>query len=144
MSKGKIVALHLKPESGGVRPVDELVAHAGEGFEGDKCRGRRSRQALLLSTETLDHYGYVAGQLREQVTVEFENLQSLPQGANLKAGDVVFSIEGDCAPCGNMARYLGEEPAAFQEKMAGKRGMLAIITKGGTVRIGDEVTLLER
>lgn len=144
MSKGKVVALHLKPESGGVQPVEELVALTGEGFEGDKCRGRKTRQALLLSTDTLENYGYVAGQLREQITVEFENLQSLPAGANLKAGDVVFSIEGDCAPCGNMARYLGEEPAAFQDKMAGKRGMLAIIAEGGKIRVGDEVTLLER
>lgn len=143
MEPGRVVALHLKPQSGGVEPVDELTAVEGQGFEGDKCTGRRIRQALLLSTASLDEFGYVPGQLREQVTVHLPGLQTLQAGAMVRAGNVVFRIEGDCAPCGNMARYLGEEPELFQKKMAGKRGMLASIASGGSIRIGDEVRVLE-
>jgi len=143
METGRVVALHLKPESGGVTPVQELMAVDREGFEGDKCRGRRIRQALLLSTASLDEFGYVPGQLREQVTVDLPGLQLLAEGAMVQAGNVVFRIEGDCAPCGNMARYLGEEPEAFQSKMARKRGMLASIAQGGRIQIGDEVRVLE-
>ena len=143
MQSGKVVALHLKPAEGGVSPVDELVAVDNVGFEGDKCAGKKTRQALLLSTETLQQFGYEAGQLREQVTVELPNLQNLPKGAMVQAGNVVFRIEGDCAPCGGMARALGEEPESFQAKMAHKRGMLASIAKGGRLKVGDEVCVLE-
>lgn len=144
MQSGRVVALHLKPHSGGVAPVEELVAVDNAGFEGDKCAGRKTRQALLISTETLQQFGYEPGQLKEQVTVELPNLQNLPKGAMVRAGNVVFRIEGDCAPCGNMARALGEEPESFQAKMAYKRGMLASIAKGGRLKIGDEVSVLEQ
>ena len=143
MQKGKVVALHLKPAEGGGTPADELTARDGVGFDGDKCAGRRVRQALLLSTDSLTEFGYAAGQLREQVTVDLPGLQSLPVGAMVQAGNVIFRIEQDCAPCGNMARYLGEEPDVFQTKLAGKRGMLASVARGGSVRVGDEVTVLE-
>jgi MOSC domain-containing protein YiiM len=143
MQSGRVVALHLKPESGGVQPVEELVALDGVGFEGDKCAGRRLRQALLLGTETLSEFGYEAGQLREQVTVDLPGLQKLPMGAMVQAGNVVFRIEQDCAPCGGMARNLGEDPEMFQTNLAGKRGMLATIAKGGSIHVGDEVTVLE-
>jgi MOSC domain-containing protein YiiM len=143
MQMGRVLALHLKPSSGGVQPVEELTAVEDVGFEGDKCAGRKTRQALLISSQSLEEFGYAPGQLREQITVELPNLQMLAKGAMVQAGNVVFRIEGDCAPCGNMARYLGEDPAQFQEKMAGKRGMLATIAKGGRLRIGDEVSVLE-
>jgi MOSC domain-containing protein YiiM len=144
MQSGRVVALHLKPPEGGVSPVEELVAVDNVGFEGDKCAGKKTRQALLISTESLREFGYEAGQLKEQVTVELPNLQNLPKGAMVQAGNVVFRIEGDCAPCGGMARALGEEPETFQAKMANKRGMLASIAKGGRLKVGDEVCVLER
>lgn len=143
MPSGRIVALHLKPPEGGVRRVEELTAIEGVGFEGDKCAGRKTRQVLFLSTDTLADFGYGPGDLREQLTVNLPGLQALPAGAQVQVGEAVFTIEGDCAPCGNMARILGEDPASFQEKMAGKRGMLATVRRGGRVRNGDEVMVLE-
>jgi MOSC domain-containing protein YiiM len=143
MSKGRVVALHVKPPEGGVRAVEELQAETGVGFADDKCAGRRLRQALLLSTETLHDFGYEPGQLREQVTLELPGLQNLTPGVQVRAGNVVFRIEQDCAPCGNMARNLGEEPAEFQARLAGRRGMLCTVAEGGSVRVGDEVTVLE-
>jgi len=142
MSSGRIVALHLKPESGGVLPVEELSAITGVGFEGDKCAGRKSRQVLFLSTESINAFGYQPGELREQITVDLDGLQGLAEGTRVQAGEAIFRIEGDCAPCGNMARNLGEDPTSFQEKMAGKRGMLATVERGGSVKNGDEVVVL--
>lgn len=142
MSTGRIVALHLKPESGGVRRVDELSAVTGIGFEGDKCAGRKTRQVLFLSTDSLNEFGYGPGDLREQITVDLDGLQGFAEGTRIQAGEAIFRIEGDCAPCGNMARNLDEDPTSFQEKMAGKRGMLATVEQGGSVKDGDEVTVL--
>lgn len=143
MSSGRVIALHLKPPAGGVEPVQSLEAVAGVGFNGDKCAGRRTRQVLLLSKETLDEFGYTPGLLREQVTVDLPGLQGLPVGAKVQAGEAVFEIEQDCAPCGNMARMLGEEEQAFKARLAGKRGMLAGVHRGGVLKVGDAVAVID-
>ncbi len=143
MNGGHVLALHLKPEAGGVIPVEQLDAVTDVGFVGDKCCGRKSRQVLFLSQETLDEFGYAPGQLREQITVGLPGLQQLAPGTRLRAGSAVFTISGDCAPCGGMARALGENEDEFKARLAGKRGMLATVFEGGEVRIGDDVTVVD-
>lgn len=142
MNSGKVVALHLKPRPGELDSVDTLTAVAGKGFEGDRCFGQGTRQALLISTESLDLFGYQPGELREQVTVDLGGLQSLAPGTRIQAGQCLFVLEGDCAPCDGMARRLKEEPSEFKAKVKGNRGMLARVAEGGTIQIGGEVRVL--
>lgn len=142
MQSGRVVALHLKSAPGQLQPVTELVAVAGKGFEGDRCFGQAFRQALFVAVDEVQAFGYQAGDLREQLTVELDGLQSLPSGTKLRAGEVDFEIEGDCAPCHGMAKRLGENPAEFVERTKGHRGMLAHVISEGKVRVGDEVTVL--
>jgi MOSC domain-containing protein YiiM len=139
MNSGHVLSLHLKPESGGVAPMEQLEAVANVGFVGDKCAGRPKRQVLFLSQETLDEFGYVPGQLREQITVSTPGLQSIAVGSRIRIGDAVFEIQGDCAPCGGMARALGEDEVEFKARLSGKRGMLATVREGGTIHVGDAV-----
>jgi len=141
MSRGKVVALHLKPAPGALEPVDQLVAVSGEGFEGDANRGRPRRQVLFVATEHLQSFGYAPGTLREQITVELPGLQSLMPGTVVQAGDASFEITMDCDPCTRMAQRLGEDPEAFKAKTELRRGMLAVVREGGVVRIGDEVVV---
>lgn len=122
--------------------VDSLCAVAGKGFEGDRCFGQHSRQALFISTTNLGEFGYEPGDLREQITVDIEGLQGLAPGTRVQVGTCVFAIEGDCAPCDGMAKRLNEVPAEFKAKTSGKRGMLANVVEGGTLKIGDEVRVL--
>ncbi|HMS53997.1 MAG TPA: MOSC domain-containing protein [Fimbriimonadaceae bacterium] len=121
--------------------MNELVAIPNEGFEGDRCRGSKQRQVLLINTESLDELGFQPGQLREQVTVEFPGLQALPIGSVVRVGDASFVITADCEPCTKMANNLGEDPEHFKARADRKRGMLANVLDGGTIRIGDEVIL---
>jgi MOSC domain-containing protein YiiM len=139
MSFATVVALYRKPAPGMLEPVESLQAHAGEGFEGDYCRGRRSRQALLVSTSCLQELGLRPGDLREQLTVDLPDLQALPPGARLRVGPVEFEIECDCTPCTHMAECLGEDPANFKSRTAFKRGMLAKVVGEGKIRVGDLV-----
>lgn len=143
MDSFSVVALHLKPESGGVLPVQELEAVAGKGFVGDKCFGRRHRQVLFITTTHLNELGYAPGELREQVTVDLPELQQLPVGTIVAVGDVEFEIEQDCTPCSRMAEMLGETPEEFVARSTRKRGMLAKVRKGGTIHIGDHVKVAE-
>jgi len=139
----RVVALHLKPESGGVLPVSQLEAVAGRGLVGDKCFGRRHRQVLLVSTANLKELGLRPGELREQVTVELPELQKLPIGTIVEVGDVEFEIEQDCTPCSKMAAMLGEAPEEFIARSSLKRGMMVKVKKSGTIKVGDFVRVSE-
>lgn len=141
MAHGKVLAVHLKPAVGQIRPVGTLQAIAGEGFEGDRCRNSKSRQALFVGHETLEAFGFEPGTLREQITVEFPGLQTLPIGSRVKVGDVEFEITADCTPCAKMAGYLGRDPEDFKQSISLRRGMLANVLTDGTIRVGDEVTV---
>lgn len=141
MARGTVVALHLKSSADVLEPVETLVAVAGEGFEGDVNRGRSKRQVLFCATDQLAAFGYAPGTLREQLTVELPGLQQLPIGAIVRVGDASFEITMDCDPCTKMALRLGEDPEAFKRKLDRRRGMLAVVWDGGTLRIGDEVVV---
>lgn len=136
-----VVALHLKRRKGECERVPQLKAVAGYGFEGDYTAGSGERQALLVSTESLSELGYKPGQLKEQITVDLPDLQSIPTGARLRVGPVDFEIVGNCAPCARMAAVLGEDPDRFKDRASGKRGMLARILSDGLITVGDAVEL---
>jgi len=139
----RVVALHLKPEAGGLQPVPQVEAVAGSGLVGDKCYGRRHRQVLLMSTFHLNELGFKPGELREQITIELPELQKLPIGTIVEVGTVEFEIEQDCEPCSRMAGMLGETPEEFIARSSYKRGMLAKVKKSGTIKIGDAVRVAE-
>lgn len=139
---GKVVALHRKPQKGTMEVVETLSAVAGKGFVGDVSYGRRIRQALLLASATLEEFGYSAGTLKEQITVDFPELQELSPGTRLRIGSVSLEIESPCAPCSGMAKKLGETPSEFKARLDGKRGMLAKVVSNGEIRIGDEVEII--
>ena len=51
--------------------------------------------------------------------------------------DVTMELVGDCEACGKMeALALG-----LQDKIDGKRGMLAIVVNGGSIKVGDSITV---
>lgn len=141
MARGTVVALHLKPSVDALEPVDQLIAVTGEGFEGDANRGRPRRQVLFVATDQLAAFGYSPGTLREQVTVDLPGLQQLPIGTLVQVGGALFEITMDCDPCTKMALRLGEDPDAFKKRLDRRRGMLAIVREGGTIRVGDEVAV---
>ena len=122
--------------------MEELAVVEGQGIQGDDNFGRRHRQILFLSSDTLNEFGYQPGQLREQVTIELSGLQQLPVGAPIQIGEASFEIEQDCAPCSHMAQMLGEDQETFKASLSGKRGMFVTTSKSGIIRIGDPVKVL--
>ena len=141
--QGTIISLRFKERRGAMRETDALTFVAGDGIEGDFHRGNASRQVLLLDKATLDEFGYSPGTLREQVLVDFPNLQSLSPGTRLNIGTAEVEITADCAPCLTMAGYVNEDGVDFVNKMMGRRGMLAKVTKSGAAKAGDSVKLSE-
>ena len=117
---------------------------AAFGIEGDRHATdhavRRARQVLLMDEETLESFGLAHGQIRENITTSGIDLASTPAGKTLSLGeDVVLKITGHCAPCGMM----DEIGPGLRQELEGKRGMLATVVQGGTVRVGDAIRVLE-
>lgn len=137
---GKLLHIHLKPGHGQpMLPVEAARAVEGKGLEGDHAFGRRSRQVLLIEAETLVHFGLTPGDVRENLTLGGIQLAGLPAGRTLEIGEVRLEIRGDCEPCSQMDALR----PGLQQALRGQRGMLANVTRGGWMRVGDAVRLCE-
>jgi len=125
--------------------VDSAAFVAGFGIEGDRHAvrfgARTARQVLLMDEQTLEGFGLVHGQVRENVTVADVDLHGLEAGQRLALGDrVVLEITGHCNPCANM----DEIRPGLRGALDGQRGMLATVVTGGLARVGDDVRSMER
>lgn len=124
-----------------MKPVDSANVITGFGIEGDNHAtseaARRSRQILLIDEETLKGFGLSHGQIRENITVSGFDLSSLERGQKVAlGGEVVLEITGDCDPC----QFIDDIRDGMRAEMEGKRGKLAFVTSGGTIKKGDPVT----
>jgi len=135
-------ALRLAGPSGeAMREVEAAVAETERGLVGDRHSRRPSghrRQVLLVDQAELDLLGLPGGVLKENVLLEGIPLESLQAGQRLHLGpEVVLELTEPCVPCSKLERI---RPGLISEAW-GRRGQLARVVSGGTVRVGDEVRL---
>ncbi len=136
---GTILNIFLKEKHGQpVTPVNQAAAESGLGFIGDVSFGRSKRQVLFIEKEILDEFQLVPGQVKENVTVQGIPLAGLPAGTQLQAGEVLFEVTGDCAPC----QFIEDMRPGLRDEIDGRRGTLFRVLNGGTIRINDTVTTL--
>ncbi len=139
----QIVSLQLCVGHGQpMKPIDSANVITGFGIEGDNHAAsegpRRFRQILLVDEETLEGFGLAHGQIRENVTISGFDLSALERGQKVTLGDeVVLEITGDCDPC----QFIDDIREGMRAEMEGKRGMLAFVTNGGTIKKGDPISL---
>ena len=140
MPQGTITNLHIARVKGTLSdPVQEATAISGLGLEGDRSAYEGNlRQVLFIDKETLDDLGLEPGQVKENITVTGLDLSQTKAGQVFTIGDgVTMELVGDCEACGKMeALALG-----LQDKIDGKRGMLAKVLNGGNIKVGDSVTV---
>ncbi len=133
---GIVQNLFLKEKHGQpVTAVQDLLAESGMGFVGDVSFGRNKRQVLFIEQETLDEFGLVPGQVKENVTVKGQPLAGLAVGTQILAGEVLFEVVGDCAPC----QFIESMRPGLEEAMRGRRGTLCRVLDGGTLRVNDVI-----
>ena len=136
---GTILNIYLKEKHGHpIIPVNQAAAESGMGLIGDVSFGRSKRQVLFIEKETLDEFQLVPGQVRENVTVQGIPLAGLPAGTQLQAGEVLFEVTGDCAPC----QFIADIRPGLRDEMDGRRGTLFRVLNGGTIKVNDPVTIL--
>ena len=141
MTTGRTESLHVTPSHRApVESLDESRFVAGYGIEGDRHAteesGRQDYQVLIIDAETLSDLGLKPGDVREQVTTSGFDVGSLEAGQQVALGsEVVVRVTRPATPCARM----DEVREGLQDKLKGRRGQLATIVTGGTVRVGDEV-----
>ena len=123
----------------------QLVASANLvadlGIEGDKHASAASkRQVLLADKEALDAVGVLPGTIKENVTVEGVDVMRLPAGARVRLGrSAVLEITAICEPCFRM----DEIREGLKAELEGRRGMVSRVVKGGTIKVGDSISIEE-
>ena len=140
MPQGTITNLHIARVKGTPSdPVQEATAISGLGLEGDRrAYEGNTRQVLFVDKEILDGAGLVPGQVKENITVTGMNVSQIRPGQVFTIGDAVtLEAVGDCEACGKMdAIRMG-----LMDEIQGKRGMLAKVINGGSIKGGDSVTV---
>lgn len=117
------------------------------GLEGDhfKSKFSKKRQVTLIQQEHLKGVASILG--KDSISPALTRRNLMISGINLFAvrdrkfsiGEVVFEGTGYCHPCSRMEENLG--PGGYNA-MRGHGGLTAMVIKGGTIKLGDEVKLL--
>jgi MOSC domain-containing protein YiiM len=125
--------------SGRMEPRDSARAVEGHGLEGcAHARAGTKRQVLFASREHLDALAVAPGRIRENFTVEGDDVHRWPIGQRVRAGTALFEISMVCDPCERMDAIR----PGLRAELEGKRGMLARVLETGDVAPGDEIELL--
>ena len=137
---GTVVGVWTSPGRGAGRmdAHERRQAIVGGGLEGCAHANPPKREVLFVSKEHLDSVGVDPGAVRENLTVDGDDVQQWPVGQQVRVGGALFEITMVCDPCHKMD-VLRE---GLRAELADKRGMLARVVEGGEVAIGDEIELL--
>lgn len=151
----KIISIVYRPASVEAKPkdhysrvpVESAVLVEKYGIEGDKKGGHPDRQLNIMVQESLDalaQRGFKAapGELGEQIIISGleQDLNAMPEGVQLQFGDeAVIEIIKPRTGCDRFEAIQGKHPS----EAAGQLGMMARVVRGGTIRIGDQIKILE-
>jgi MOSC domain-containing protein YiiM len=136
----RVVALHVNPERSRspLRALDRAQLLEEKGVEGDRHAKKNSRrQVLVVEKEVLDDLKLAPGDLREQITVEGVDLNSLVFGTRLRVGAAVLEVTVPCDPCERME----ELRAGLEKALAGRRGRFVRVVVPGPISVGDAITV---
>ena len=124
-------------------PVDAIELVPGSGVAGDAHAGNWHRQVSLLPAEAVDTMRDVLpelapGDFAENVLTRGLDLKALPVGTVLAAGTAELVVTQIGKTCHNDCEI---------SKLTGKcvmprEGIFCVVTRGGVVRAGDQVTVM--
>jgi MOSC domain-containing protein YiiM len=119
---------------------------AGTGFYSKRPTDPGAREVTLLAAEVLDaleqHDGITLtpSEHRRNLTVRGVELSEL-LGQRFSIGEVVLEGVKDCPPCEHLEQLVGKK---VLQPLVGQGGLRARILVGGTLRVGDAVSVHPR
>eukprot|EP00286_Rhodomonas_abbreviata_P028676 CAMPEP_0181305168 /NCGR_PEP_ID=MMETSP1101-20121128/9570_1 /TAXON_ID=46948 /ORGANISM="Rhodomonas abbreviata, Strain Caron Lab Isolate" /LENGTH=347 /DNA_ID=CAMNT_0023411035 /DNA_START=389 /DNA_END=1429 /DNA_ORIENTATION=+ len=144
--------------------LDERVElEAQEGVVSDLNRNTLSpRQVLLSDLAVMRELGIEPGMLCENFCIKWADTDTarLKSGMQVKCGSAVLRVTFNCEPCGHVIDYMkskasvGSSPSLEETKNISsipcltdlappKRGVLATVVKGGFVKVGDVIAVVQ-
>lgn len=142
---GEVIAVCTSAEKG-VRKqsVDSIELEVGTGVVGDAHSGAWHRQVSLLPDEPVDELRQVlpnlkAGDFAENILTRGLDLKSLPVGTVISVGETLLAVTQIGKKCHNDCEI---------KRLVGKcampsEGIFTVVIRGGVVRPGDEVHVME-
>ena len=123
-------------------PMEELAevqVVTDAGFAGcAHARPASKRQVLLVDRETLEAMDLRPGIIRENITTDGLNVNSLQIGQLLRVGQARLEVTSVCTPCDQMEAIR----PGLRKELWGRRGMLCRVLDGGLIRRGDLIEKL--
>jgi MOSC domain-containing protein YiiM len=94
-----------------------------------------ARQVLLVDRETLEAMELRPGVVRENITTDGIDVNSLAMKQELRIGEVRLQVGEICHPCDQLEKIR----PGLRREMRGRRGMLCRVLEGGMIRRGDTI-----
>ena len=142
---GKVMAVYISEKKGTQkRNVHEALFIEDFGLENDAHAGKWHRQVSLLSYEKIQDFKKKGapvedGAFGENLIVSGIDFKNLPVGTRFQSGDVVLEmtqIGKECHSGCEIYKIMGD-------CIMPREGVFARVIRGGRIREGDELTVLE-
>lgn len=141
----EVVSVNISEKKGTVKHEVESIKLIEEyGIEGDAHAGKWHRQISLLAEESIDTMRgmgmrFENGAFAENINTAGIDLKKLPVGTRMLVGECVIRVTQIGKECHNDCEV---------KKITGKcvmptEGIFAVVERGGTVRKGDKITIME-
>lgn len=141
----KVIAVCKSEKKGTAKQmVDEANLIEEFGIEGDAHAGKWHRQVSLLGLEKIDAFnakggGVNFGDFGENLVISGIELTKLPIGQRLKVGETILELTQIGKQCHDKCEIFYRVGQCIMPT----NGVFTRVLKGGKVRVGDEVILLE-
>jgi len=141
---GKVTNLFISVQGSSTRVEKELFNLDPKGIIEDKYYDTNINRSVLITSEasyTLakDHnIEFPFGSLGENILIDY-NPYHLNAGDKLRMGDVVLEISQYCTMCDHLSKIDEDLPTLLKDD----RGIFAKVIKGGVLKKGDEIYLLD-
>lgn len=127
------------------RPVSEATLLENWGIEGDAHGGNWHRQVSILDQEKIDEFNKKGadvspGAFGENIIVSGVNVLTLPIGSYLQIGDAILEITQRGKECHDHCQIYYK----MGECIMPKTGMFTKVLKGGNIKVGDEIKVVDR
>ena len=142
--KGKVTAVCVSEKKGTQKTgVPFAVLVPDWGIEGDAHAGKWHRQVSLLAFEKIDEFRKKGaevdfGAFGENLIVEGFDLKELPVGTRFRIGEVLLEL----TQIGKACHSHCEIYKVMGDCIMPREGVFTEVIEGGTVRPGDEITLI--
>jgi MOSC domain-containing protein YiiM len=142
---GQIIAVCLSTNKGERKtPVAAVELREEHGIIGDAHAGTWHRQVSLLAKESIDKMralglDVTTGDFAENLTTEGVDLLALPIGTRLSVGAAELEVTQIGKECHTRCAIYHQAGDCVMPK----EGIFARVLRGGTVRPGDAVVILE-